>query len=151
MERILKYRIIKSKSQYKNYCKTLEELVFQNLTLEDVEIKEEIELLTLLIEKWDKENNSFSDSDPIELLKDLMSQHNLKAKDLIDIMGISKGMISSILNYRRGLSKVSIRKLASYFKLSQETFNRPYKLISEVNRQYRYSKLMNTQKEITTG
>jgi HTH-type transcriptional regulator/antitoxin HigA len=63
-----------------------------------------------------------------------MSEHQLKAKDLVDICGLSKGTISKILNYQKGLSKDSIRSLSNYFKVSQEAFNRPYLLRNEVNR-----------------
>ncbi len=35
------------------------------------------------------------------------------------------------------LSKETIRRLSDYFKLSKEAFNRPYKLINEVNRHFR--------------
>ena len=63
-----------------------------------------------------------------------MVDHNLKAKDLVNILELSKGTISKILNYQKGLSKDTIRKLSSYFKVSQEAFNRPYKLISEKNK-----------------
>ena len=78
-----------------------------------------------------------------------MADHNLRAKDLIAILGLSKGTISKILNYQKGLSKETIRKLADYFKISQETFNRPYKLKNEVNRRYRYASLMNTKKKVS--
>ena len=144
----LKYTIIKSRKQYDKYCNTLEELVLQNEGTKNSKILEEIELLTLLIEKWDEENNSFKELDPVQLIKALMTENNLKAKDLVVIMGISKGMVSSILNYRKGLSKENIRKLASYFNLSQEAFNRPYKIISGVNKLYRNANLMNTKKDL---
>ncbi len=144
----LKYKIIKSRKQYDEYCNILEELVFQNQANNNIQIIEEIELLTLLIAKWDKENNSFMEMDPIQLLKSLMTENKLKAVDLVKILGVSKGLVSSILNYRKGLSKESIRKLSNYFKLSQEAFNRPYKLIAEVNKHYRNAKLMNTRKNI---
>jgi HTH-type transcriptional regulator/antitoxin HigA len=123
----LKYTIVKSKKQYNEYCKKLEHFVCQKLTKE---IGQEIELLTLLIEKWDKEHNTFNESDPIQLLKSLMSDHELKSKDLVKILGVSKSLVSSILNYRRGLSKENIRVLAEYFSLSQEAFNRDYKCVS---------------------
>ena len=116
----LKYTVIKELKQYKIYCDTLEKLVLRD----DKEINDEIELLTLLIEKWDNENNTFNDSDPIELLKFLMENHDKQAKDLVTIMGLSKGTISKILNYHKGLSKDTIRKLSDYFKVSQEAFNR---------------------------
>ncbi|PWE00184.1 helix-turn-helix domain-containing protein [Marinilabilia rubra] len=140
----LKYTVIKDVEQYKKYCDILEELILN----ENNATRDELELLTLLIEKWDNEHNTFKDSDPIELLKTLMNEHDLKAKDLTGILDLSKGTISKILNYHKGLSKDTIRKLSDYFKLSQEAFNRPYKLINEVNRHFRDASLMNTRKNI---
>ncbi len=123
----LKYTVIKNSKQYDIYCKKLEKLIASG----DSKNADEIELLTLLIEKWDAENNSIPDADPIELLKSLMEANKLKAKDLAEILGLSKGTVSKMLNYRKGLSKETIRKLSSYFKVSQEAFNRPYKIIKE--------------------
>ena len=122
----IKYKIIKSAGQYNEYCKQLEDLIFENSS--DQDNADEIELLTYLIEKWDSEQNSFIDSDPIQLLKGLMTEQNLKAKDLVEILGVSKGLVSDIINYKKGLSKDIIRSLSSFFKVSQEAFNRPYKL-----------------------
>ncbi|PTN24973.1 helix-turn-helix domain-containing protein, partial [Desulfonatronum sp. SC1] len=78
----------------------------------------------------------------------LMEEHDLKAKDLVNILDLSKGTVSKILNYHKGLSKDTIRRLSDYFKLSQEAFNRPYKLIHEVNRHFRNASLMNTRKNM---
>ncbi len=141
---ILKYSIVKTKEQYNEYCEILEKLV----CLENQNMQDEVELLTLLIEKWDNENNSLMDLNPIELLRSLMTENNMKSKDLVEILGLSKGTVSKILNYHKGLSKETIRKLADYFKLSQETFNRPYRIINEVNRHFRNASLMNTKKDM---
>lgn len=143
----LKFTIIKSKEQYDKYCAILEDLI----VIDDKTVQNEIELLTLLIEKWDTEHNSLNDLDPIELLKALMNEHNLKAKDLVEILGLSKGTISKILNYNKGLSKDTIRKLSDYFKIRQEAFNRPYRLINKVNRHFRNARLMNTKKNMITS
>ena len=140
----LKFKIIKSKEQYNKYCEILEDLV----THEDQSIQDEIELLTLLIEKWDVEHNSMNDLNPIELLKALMNEHNINAQDLVGVLDLSKGTISKILNYHKGLSKDTIRKLSEYFKITQEAFNRPYRLINEVNRHFRDASLMNTKKNM---
>ena len=140
----LKYTVIKDVEQYKIYCDILEELILEG----NKALKDEIDLLTLLIEKWDSEHTTFHDSDPVELLKALMEEHGLKAKDLVDILDLSKGTVSKILNYHKGLSKDTIRKLSGYFKLSQEAFNRPYRLIHEVNRHFRNASLMNTRKNM---
>lgn len=141
----LKFTVIKTIEQYNDYCNILDELISKD----EVKFQDEIELLTLLIEKWDSENNSFMDSDPIEILKAIMDEHDLKAKDLVTILGLTKGTVSKILNYQKGLSKDTIRKLSDYFKVSQEAFNRPYRLKNEVNRRYRNASLMNTRKNIT--
>jgi len=120
----LKFKVIKSRKQYDEYCASLERLVFSD----SIKNQDEIELLNLLIEKWDRENNSMNDLSPIELLKSMMEENNLRSKDLVDILSLSKGTVSKILNYQKGLSKETIRKLALFFSLSQESFNRPYKL-----------------------
>lgn len=124
----LKYTIIKNESQYKEYCRILEDLV-ENEKSEG--INDEIDLLTLLIEKWDEEHNTFEETDPIELLQYLMTEKKLKAKDLAGVLNVSKGLVSDILNYKKGLSKEIIRSLSNYFKVSQEAFNRPYILKTE--------------------
>jgi HTH-type transcriptional regulator/antitoxin HigA len=121
---VLKYTVIKDKSQYEQYCSQLESLLFgENNTA----IQDEIDLLTLLIEKFDDENNTFKEGDPITLLRSFMKDHHLKPQHLVEILGISKGYVSDILNYKKGLSKEVIRKLADYFKVRQEAFNRHYK------------------------
>ena len=122
----LKYKVIKTKTKYKEYSNVLEKLVFSGV--KDRNTKDEIELLTLLIEKWDADHNCFDDLDPIQLLRSLIEGQNMKSKDLVDILEISKGYVSDILNYKKGLSKDVIRKLSEHFKVSQEAFNRPYKL-----------------------
>lgn len=124
----LKYTVIRSQEQYDKYCVILEELVFES----SATAQDEIELLTLLIEKWDAEHRTVGDADPIEILKTLMQEHDLKAKDMALILGLSKGTVSKILNYHKGFSKETIRKLSAFFKVSQETFNQPYKIGHEV-------------------
>lgn len=138
----LKYTIIKNREQYDHYCDIVEELVFQK----NDNNQDEIDLLTLLIEKWDIEHNTLNDTDPIEILKHFMAEHHLKSKDLMNILELSKGTISKILNYNKGLSKDTIRKLSDYFKVSQETFNRPYRLINEEKKHLPYASHGNAMK-----
>ena len=127
----LKYKVITSIAQYKKYCNTLEELVFSGAKNKNT--KDEIALLTLLIEKWDADHLSTTDLDPIQLLQSFMDEHEMKAKDLVDLLEVSKGYVSDILHYKKGLSKDVIRKLATHFKVSQEAFNRPYALVLPVH------------------
>jgi len=70
----------------------------------------------LLIEKWDEARNTFEELDPIESLRSLLTDHNMKAKDLVDLLEISKGCVSDILHYKKGLSKDVIRNWQSDLK-----------------------------------
>jgi HTH-type transcriptional regulator/antitoxin HigA len=140
----LKYKVIKTEKQYNDYCKALERLV--DTPRKSKALTEEIELLTLLIETWDAAHSTFKDIDPIGVLRYLMSENNLKAIDLAAILGISKSLVSDMLHYRRGLSKENIRKLAERFKVSQELFNRPYRLVSPLNAHLKNAGVMNTPK-----
>lgn len=54
----VKYTNIKSREQYDLYCNLLEELVFQDKTSS----QDDIDLLTLLIEKWDDEHTTLNGS-----------------------------------------------------------------------------------------
>lgn len=124
----LKYTIIKDENQYNQYCTILESLT--DLQEKNVHIDDEIDLLTLLIEKYDEDHQTFDALNPIELLRSFMDDHQLNAAALSSILQVSKGYVSDILNYKKGLSKDVIRKLAIQFKVRQEAFNRPYALKS---------------------
>jgi HTH-type transcriptional regulator/antitoxin HigA len=141
----IKYTLIRNKGQYDQYCNQLETLLSQE---NSEALQDEVDLLTLLIEKYDEEHNTFKEIDPIALLRSFMHDHNLKPQDMTGILAISKGYVSDILNYKKGLSKEVIRRLADHFKVRQEAFNRPYKLISPVNVHLRNASVMNTTKKL---
>src|SRR5690606_7222504 len=114
---------IKDKVQYDAYCKALE-ISFERGAVDS----DEVELLTVLLEHYDATHRHLAETDPIELLKSFMHDHGLKTKDLVEVLGINKGYVSEILNYKKGLSTDVIRKLSARFNVSQDAFNRPYKL-----------------------
>ncbi|MFL5740322.1 MAG: type II toxin-antitoxin system HigA family antitoxin [Flavisolibacter sp.] len=126
----LKYTVIKNRTQYNAYCNIVDGLIDLDETSKEQE--EEMKLLTVLIEKWDSEHSTFNDLDPIQLIKSLLKDHNLNPTKLMQVLGISKSYLSEILNYKKGLSKEVIRKLARHFKMTQEAFNRPYLLKNTV-------------------
>ena len=140
----LKYKVIKNKTQYNQYCNQLEDLVMSGA--KGKAVQEEIDLLTLLIEKWDEAHNTFKEVDPIRLLNSLLTDHNMKPKDLVELLDVSKGYVSEILNYKKGLSKDVIRKLSEYFKLNQEAFNRPYQLKVHITPKVTNARVMNGRK-----
>ncbi|MES2621846.1 MAG: transcriptional regulator [Bacteroidota bacterium] len=122
----LKYKVIKSKSQYKAYCNELETLLHSRAKSKAA--KDEVDLLTLLIETWDEAHNGFATHDPVSLLKTLMEERGIKAVALADKLKVSKGLVSDILNYKKGMSKEIIRGLSNLFAVAHEAFNRHYEL-----------------------
>ncbi len=145
----LHYKIIKTDAQYSKYCNTLEALVDSGKKAKSAQ--DEIELLTLLIEKYDTEHNTFDDADPIELIKSLMKEHKMKAVDLAKLLHVSEGLVSDMLNYKKGLSKDTIRILSERFKLNQNGFNRPYELYVPVRPKLRNAKMRNKIKNFSTA
>lgn len=140
----LPYTVIKTDAQYFKYCNKLEALVDSGE--EAKAVRDEIELLTLLIENYDQRHAGFDDANPIELLKSLMKEHEMKAVDLSRLLDVSEGLISDMLHYKKGLSKETIRILSERFKLSQEAFNRPYKLVTNGTTRHR-NRNMNSKQE----
>ncbi len=120
----LTYKLIKTEKQRDKYSKELYDLLFIQKSGKDRQDK--IDLLTLLIETYEEEHSSFKELDPIELLVSIMKDHKMKPVDLAKLLGVSKSLMSDVLNYRRAISKVMVRKLAERFKMQQEAFNRPY-------------------------
>lgn len=124
----LKYKVIKTTKQYDQYCRELETLVVQKK--KSAAVRDVIELLEVLIEKYDRDHNTFADADPIEVLSYLMQSNGIKSVELAAELGISTSLLSDVLHRRRGLSKENIRKLSERFSVNQELFNRPYPLAS---------------------
>jgi len=125
----LKYKVIKTQEQYFEYCRELERM--DDSGEAEGKYQDEAELLMVLIEAYDNEHSTLPDFDPVEMLQSLMADHKMKAKDLAELLNVSKSYVSEILHYKKGMSKEVIRKLAERFAMRQEAFNRPYKLISD--------------------
>jgi len=71
---------------------------------------DELDVLMLLVEKYEDEHHAIPDSDPIEAIKFLMDQNNLSRKDLEPYIGTS-GRVSEVLSKKRSLTLSMIKKL----------------------------------------
>ncbi|TKI70306.1 hypothetical protein FCU45_03210 [Sulfurimonas crateris] len=87
---------------------------------------DELEVLVLLIEKYEEENWAISEPDPIEAIKIRMQQMNLKQKDLVPYIG-NRSKVSELLNRKISLSLSMITKLSSGLHLPLETLIQPPK------------------------
>lgn len=71
---------------------------------------DELDVLMLLVEKYEDENYAIPASDPIEAIKFLMEQNSLSRKDLEPYIGAS-GRVSEVLSRKRNLTLAMIKKL----------------------------------------
>jgi HTH-type transcriptional regulator/antitoxin HigA len=80
---------------------------------------DELDVLILLVEKYEDENYAIPASDPIEAIKFLMEQNSLSRRDLEPYIGAS-GRVSEVLNRKRNLTLVMIKKLHKGLKIPYE-------------------------------
>lgn len=124
----MKYKRIKTLKQYTAYCNEYEELLLKGLK-KDLEV---IDLLELLIEDFDnktiREIGEDQDMKPVELLAYLMSEQQLSKSALARELGVSRQLITEILNYKRNISKRMVMKFSDFFKMMPIAFSREYEL-----------------------
>jgi len=80
-----------------------------------------LELLTVLIERYDGEHYQIPDAPPHTVIQMLMQDRDLRHKDLMPVLG-SRGTTSDVINGKRNPSKLQIKALAAFFKVSPEVF-----------------------------
>lgn len=80
-----------------------------------------IELLELLIEKYETEHFPIPKASPVEVLRYLMESHSLQQQDLVPQLG-STPLVSLILAGKRNLTVQHIRALAKRFYVSADVF-----------------------------
>lgn len=80
---------------------------------------DELEILALLVEKYEEQHWQIATPDPIEAIKYRMEEMGLKQKDLVPIIG-SKSKVSEVLNRKIGLSLSMISNLSSQLHIPLE-------------------------------
>jgi HTH-type transcriptional regulator / antitoxin HigA len=76
-----------------------------------------IALVTVLVEDFENQNYPVLDVEPLDIIRHLMEQHNLRQKGLADVFG-TESIVSDVLNGKRELNKEHIRRLSERFKVS---------------------------------
>ena len=113
---------LKTESDYNDALERLE-VIFD--AEPDTSEGDELEILGILIEKYENENFPIELPDPIEAIKFRMEQLNYSQNDLAEIIGL-KSRASEILNKKRKLSLEMIRKLTEKLHISPEILIQPY-------------------------
>ena len=87
---------------------------------------DELEILSILIEKYENEKFPIGFPDPIEAIKFRMEQLGYNQNDLAKVVG-SKSRVSEILNKKRKLTLEMIRQLHDNLKIPTEVLIQAYK------------------------
>jgi HTH-type transcriptional regulator/antitoxin HigA len=85
---------------------------------------DELEVLVMLIEKYEEEAWAISTPDPIEAIKYKMEQMHLKQKDLVPFVG-NKSKVSELLNRKISLSLTMIKNLSQALHIPLEVLIQP--------------------------
>jgi HTH-type transcriptional regulator / antitoxin HigA len=86
---------------------------------------DELEILGILIEKYESANYPIEFPDPIEAIKFRMEQLGFNQTDLVKVIGF-KSRVSEIMNKKRKLSLDMIRKLNSSLNIPTDVLIKEY-------------------------
>ncbi|QLE00482.1 helix-turn-helix domain-containing protein [Galbibacter sp. BG1] len=86
---------------------------------------DELEILSILIDRYENQNFPIGMPDPIEAIKFRMEQMGMKQKDLAEVVGF-KSRVSEILNKKRKLTLEMIRKLNTTLHIPTEVLVQDY-------------------------
>ncbi|MGZ3929925.1 MAG: helix-turn-helix domain-containing protein [Bacteroidia bacterium] len=100
-------KLIKTEKDYQKALARLEEIFDSRPGTPE---GDELDILALLIERYEDEHYPIEAPDPIEAIKFRMEQMGYRQKDLEKIIG-HKGHVSEILNRKRKLTLAMVRSL----------------------------------------
>jgi HTH-type transcriptional regulator/antitoxin HigA len=118
----MKLSPIKNDKDYQKALKRLEKIFDAKLGSKE---GDELEILGILVDNYEKEHFPIGMPDPIEAIKFRMEQMGMKQKDLAEIIGF-KSRVSEILNRKRKLTLEMIRKLNEALSIPTEVLVQKY-------------------------
>lgn len=112
--------VIRTKAENEYYLSVVAGLMRKGaaLTKEEAAL---LDLLSLLIETFERHHYQLKKSTPAAILNELMAANRLKQSDLLPVFG-SKGRVSEVVNGKRSISKEQAKKLAVFFHVSADLF-----------------------------
>lgn len=113
---------IRNQEDYQKALGRLEEIFDAK---KGTELGDELEILSILIDRYENENFPIGMPDPIEAIKFRMEQMGMKQKDLAEVVGF-KSRVSEILNKKRKLTLDMIRKLSNTLHIPTEVLIQDY-------------------------
>ncbi len=117
-------KIIETEAEYNRFLAIAERLIAkkQNRSAEETTL---LKLLVRLIKDYEEEVfdlENWSKTSPHELLQFLMDARGIKQVDLVGVLSDSSGLVSSIVNGKRAISKAQSKKLGNFFNIEPSVF-----------------------------
>ncbi len=100
---------IKNNEQYQDALERIYNLMQEDLK-EGSRESDELEVLSILVEKYEDDNSPIAPPTPIEAIKFKMEQSGLKEKDMVQYLGY-RSRVSEIFSGKRKLSLKMIKTL----------------------------------------
>ncbi|MCK4879823.1 MAG: helix-turn-helix domain-containing protein [Bacteroidales bacterium] len=118
----MRTKVLKTDQEYNEACERIYSLInsSEKAIEPDSSEGEELELLSLLVEKYEGEQHQMDAPDPIEAIKFRMEQMNLKQTDIAPLFG-GKTRVSEVLNGKRTLTLKMITLLNRYLGIPLES------------------------------
>lgn len=120
----MEIRPIKTEEDYKATLAEVERLFD---AVPDTPEGDRLEVLTTLLEAYEKNRYSIPAPDPVEAIKYWMESRSITRQELEPLMG-SRARVSEIFNHRRGLTLTMIRNLHDKLGIPFEALIRPSNL-----------------------
>lgn len=118
----MKIKLIRNEADYQKALERLE-IIFD--AKKDTEEGDELEILSIIIDNYERENFPIDMPDPISAINFRMEQMGLKQKDLVNMIGF-KSRVSEIMNKKRKLTLEMIRKLHKNLNIPTEILIQDY-------------------------
>jgi len=115
-------RVIRNEAQYEAACQRIYEMINarEEPMVPGSNEAEEMELLSILVEKYEREHFVIEAPDPIDAIKFRMEQMNLLQKDIAPLFG-GKTRVSEVLSKKRPLSMKMVILLNRYLGIPLES------------------------------
>ena len=114
-------RLIRNDAELAEYTQTLFDLTAKADHSPDEE--EAIELMTLLVERYESERFPVPEAEPADALRYLLERNGLSQRDIAPELG-SESTVSLVLSGKRQLNRDHIARLSQRFNVSSAVFFR---------------------------
>jgi HTH-type transcriptional regulator / antitoxin HigA len=118
----MEYKVIKTEAEYNLAIERLEVIFDAQINTPE---GDELELLSLLIDNYERINYPIDLPDPIDAIKFRMDQLGYKHKDLAKVLGF-RSRVTEVLNKKRKLSLDMIRRLNRDLHIPTEVLVQEY-------------------------